>query len=381
MRIIVAPDSFKGSMTAKAAAKAMAVGIRDALPECEVIELPAADGGEGTMVNLVAATNGQIVEKQVAGPLGKTVLAGYGVLGNGRTCVVEIAEASGLTLLGAEERDPGSASTDGTGELIRHALDAGYREFIIGLGGSATNDGGTGLLRALGMNFLDDSGKAIPPGGSALEHLAAIDTDSFDPRIQDCRFIIASDVDNPLLGPNGASHIFGPQKGATDRMAESLDGSLRRYADIVEKVTGISLHDYPGAGAAGGAGGAFLAFFPAEMKRGIDVVLEASGFFDCIEACDLIITGEGRSDKQTLSGKTPFGIAQKAAACGKPVILLSGMVDPVSLNDLKEVFDEVHSVSGKTIDARQSMEEPDTWLRLRTKEVFAAFLQNHPQAT
>lgn len=381
MKIIVAPDSFKGSISAKAAAQAMASGIVDALPECEVIELPAADGGEGTMVNLVAATNGQIVKKQVIGPLGNQLLAGYGVLGNGKTCVVEIAEASGLTLLTSQERNPERTSTEGTGELIRHALDAGYREFIIGLGGSATNDGGTGILRALGMNFLDTSGQTLPPGGAALERLAAIDTGSFDSRIRDCRFIIASDVDNPLVGPNGASHIFGPQKGASSEIAERLDRSLHRYADIVEQETGVSLHDYRGAGAAGGAGGAFLAFFPAEMKRGIDVVLEASGFSHRVGTCDLIFTGEGKSDKQTLSGKTPLGIAQIAAVYEKPVILLSGTIDPVSRNDLEQIFEEVHSVAGGTVTERQSMEEPDRYLRLRTKQILTAYLQKNQQST
>ncbi|AUD13283.1 MULTISPECIES: glycerate kinase [unclassified Planococcus (in: firmicutes)] len=380
MKIIVAPDSFKGSISAEQAARAMAQGIIEAAPDSEVIELPSADGGEGTMVNLVATTNGRMVTNQVSGPLGKPVAASYGVLGNAETCVIEIAEASGLTLLSQTERNPERASTEGTGELIRHALDAGFRDFIIGLGGSATNDGGTGLLRALGMRFLDAAGEALLPGAGALDKLYAIDAHSFDPRIQDCRFVIASDVDNPLVGPNGASHIFGPQKGATDKMAEALDRKLRHYADIVEKQTGVSLHDYAGAGAAGGAGGAFLAFFPAVMRRGIDVVLEASGFSESVASSDLIFTGEGKSDRQTLSGKTAFGIAQMAAVHGKPVILLSGAIDPESRKDLMRFFEEVHSVSGGAVTEKQSMDNASVHVRKRASEILNAYLDNHPQS-
>lgn len=380
MKIIVAPDSFKGSISAEQAARAMAQGIMEAAPDSEVIELPSADGGEGTMVNLVAATNGRMVTHQVSGPLGKPVAASYGVLGNAETCVIEIAEASGLTLLSQTERNPERASTEGTGELIRHALDAGFRDFIIGLGGSATNDGGTGLLRALGMRFLDAAGEALLPGAGALDELYAIDAHSFDPRIQDCRFVIASDVDNPLVGPNGASHIFGPQKGATDKMAEALDRKLSHYADIVEKQTGVSLHDYAGAGAAGGAGGAFLAFFPAVMRRGIDVVLEASGFSESVASSDLIFTGEGKSDRQTLSGKTAFGIAQMAAVHGKPVILLSGAIDPNSRKDLMRFFEEVHSVSGGAVTEKQSMDNASVHVRKRASEILNAYLDNHPQS-
>jgi len=380
MKIIVAPDSFKGSISAEQAARAMAEGILDTAPDCKVIELPSADGGEGTMANLVAATNGCIVTQQVSGPLGKPVAASYGVLGNGETCVIEIAEASGLTLLSETERDPERTSTDGTGELIRHALDAGFRDFIIGLGGSATNDGGTGILRALGMRFLDASGKELPPGAGGLDELYTIDASSFDTRLQDCRFVIASDVDNPLIGPNGASHVFGPQKGATDEIAEVLDRKLSHYADLVEKQTGHALHDYPGAGAAGGAGGAFLAFFPAVMQRGIDVVLEASGFSESVASSDLIFTGEGKSDRQTLSGKTAFGIAQMAAVHGKPVILLSGVIDPESRKDLECFFKEVHSVSGGAVTEKQSMDHAHLHVRKRAAEILNAYLGNHPQS-
>ncbi|RAZ66470.1 glycerate kinase [Planococcus maitriensis] len=380
MKIIVAPDSFKGSISAEQAARAMAEGILDAAPGSEVIELPSADGGEGTMANLVAATNGRIVTQQVSGPLGELVSASYGVLGNGETCVIELAEASGLTLLSETERDPERASTEGTGELIRYALDAGFRDFIIGLGGSATNDGGTGILRALGMQFLDSSGEVLPPGAGPLDELYKIDASSFDSRIRDCGFVIASDVDNPLIGQNGASHVFGPQKGASDETAKDLDRKLSHYADILEKETGVSLHDVPGAGAAGGAGGAFMAFFPAVMKRGVDVVLEASGFSESVVSSDLVFTGEGKSDRQTLYGKTAFGIAQMAAAHGKPVILLSGTVDPESRSDLERFFEEVHSVSGGAVTEKQSMDNAYVHVRKRAAEILNTYLDNHPQS-
>ncbi|MBT2583409.1 glycerate kinase [Planococcus sp. ISL-109] len=373
MKIIAAPDSFKGSISAQAAARAMKSGILDVLPDAQVVELPLADGGEGTTNNLVAATGGHITHQQVTGPLGRSVKAGYGILGDGKTCVIEIAEASGLPLIRSIDRNPEIASTEGTGELIRHALDAGMREFIIGLGGSATNDGGTGMLRALGMKFLDAQGAPVKPGGGDLRRLAEIDASEFDARIQECRFLIASDVDNPLVGPNGASNVFGPQKGATEEMVERLDDNLRHYADAVERVAGIALHDYPGAGAAGGAGGAFLAFFPAQMRRGIDVVLEASGFLEHVENCDLVLTGEGKSDLQTLSGKTPYGVAELAARYKKPVLLVSGMIASDSRYALEEHFTEVHAVVGESVSQKQSFLHPEKYLRQKTKQVIAAY--------
>lgn len=375
MNIIAAPDSFKGSISAQVAARAMKHGILDAVPEAQVLELPLADGGEGTMENLVAATGGRITHKQVTGPLGKPVKAGYGILGDGKTCVIEIAQASGLPLIRPVDRNPEVASTEGTGELIRHALDDGLREFIIGLGGSATNDGGTGMLRALGMKFLDAQGKSVKAGGGDLNRLSEIDASEFDQRIQACRFLIASDVDNPLIGPNGASHVFGPQKGATKDVAKRLDDNLRHYADAVEKLTGIGLHDYPGAGAAGGAGGAFLAFFPTQMRRGIDVVLEASGFWEHVKDCDLVLTGEGKSDLQTLSGKTPYGVAEVSAQFDKPVVLISGIIAEDSRDALAAHFAEVHAVVGPCVSQKQSFLHPEKHLRKKTKQVIAAYLK------
>lgn len=263
MKIVLAPDSFKGSLTALQAAQAMAEGICNIDPTIETVLLPVADGGEGTMSSLVDATDGRIVSVVVQDPLGRQVKASYGVLGDEETCVIEIAEASGLTLLTEEEKNPLITSTFGTGELLAHALDAGLRKFIIGLGGSATNDGGAGLLQALGMKLMDANGSELALGGGALKELHAIDQRYFDKRISESDFLIACDVENPFVGPEGASSIFGPQKGATPEMAVVLDNNLTKFAALVEKLTGISLYGRKGAGAAGGAGELFKHSFQA----------------------------------------------------------------------------------------------------------------------
>ncbi len=356
------------------AANAMKEGIHLYDASINIKVLPAADGGEGTMDSLIGATSGTITTHCVFGPLGKMIHADYGVLGDEETCVIEFAEASGLMLVGEHERNPLLASSYGTGQLIVHALDAGYRRFIIGLGGSSTNDAGTGMLKALGMKFLDRTGNELPQGGGALGGLHSIDLNFFDRRIAECNFIIASDVDNPLVGHNGASYVFGPQKGANSETVKILDDNLRNFSTITEKMTGISLRDKSGAGAAGGAGGAFQAFFPSEMKRGIDVVLEAISFESHIEDTDLILTGEGKTDAQTFSGKTPFGIAEIANTHDKPVILVSGLVDEESRELLKPIFTEVHSVVGEGVTGEESMNESFLHLKMKTYHVIKNYL-------
>ena len=285
MKIIVAPDSFKGSLTAVQAAQAMEAGIREYDPTINTVLLPAADGGEGTMSSLVGATGGKLITVVVQDPLGRKIEARYGVLGDGETCVIEIAEASGLMLLSENELNPLETSSFGTGELILHALDEGFRKFIIGLGGSATNDGGAGMLSALGMSLVNEDGMELSQGGGALSELDKIDKTHFDKRISESDFIIACDVENPFVGPEGASVVFGPQKGATTEMVELLDMNLTKFANVVEKMNGNSLHKKKGAGAAGGAGGAFQAFFPGEMKQGISVVLNAISFDEHVKRC------------------------------------------------------------------------------------------------
>lgn len=351
--MIVAPDSFKGSLTAVEVAKAMKRGVQKAEESAEVHLLPVADGGEGTMQTLVTATNGQTRRVKVTDPLGKQVEAVYGVLGDGKTCVIEVASASGLTLVPANQLNPLQTTTYGTGELIKAALEEGFTSFIFALGGSATNDGGAGMLQALGAELLDGDGTAIGYGGGQLAHIQKLDLTNFDTRIARCEVTIASDVQNPFVGKDGASAVFGPQKGATEAMVEVLDQNLLGWANLVEEVTGISLHQMPGAGAAGGSGGAFQAFFPAQIKRGIDVVLNYIDFEHYVKGADFVLTGEGSIDEQTNSGKTPLGVAQAAQKMGVPTIVLAGSVGGGIETLYEHGVVSVHSI----VDGPMSLEE------------------------
>ncbi len=324
MRIIVAPDSYKGSLSAVEVADAMARGIASVLPDATIVSLPVADGGEGTVEALVAATHGRFVTQEVSGPLGEPVMARWGVLGDAATAVIEMAAASGLPLLPPERRNPLLTSTRGTGELIRAALDAGLRRLIIGIGGSATNDGGAGMARALGARFLDAGGAELPEGGAALARLARVDLSGLDPRLADTWIQVACDVGNPLCGENGASVVYGPQKGATPAMVRELDRALGHYARIVEQTTGRVVASQAGSGAAGGLGAGLRFFTPARLLPGVKIVLDAVGFEEALRNADLVITGEGCSDAQTAHGKTPLGVARLARRQGVPVICLSG---------------------------------------------------------
>lgn len=327
-KILMAPDSFKGSLTALEACEAIKTGIHLALPDAEVVEIPMADGGEGTVQSLVDATEGQIIELEVTGPLGEPVMAKYGLLGNGKTAVIEMAEASGLGYVTEKTKNPMVTTTYGTGQLIMACIDQGIQEIIIGLGGSATNDGGAGMAQALGYQLLNKKGQEIGYGGGALADLATINVDQVDSRLKEIHFIIASDVNNPLVGPNGASAVFGPQKGADEDMVQELDQNLQHLADIIQKDLGKSIADTPGAGAAGGLGGGFLAFTEAEMHKGIEIVLAYTKLKEAAVGCDLCITGEGGIDFQTKFGKTPYGVAQafKAVNPDKKVIAIAGNV-------------------------------------------------------
>ena len=391
MKIIIAPDSFKGSLSSEKAAEAIERGIKRCLPEAETVKIPIADGGEGTLESLIAATGGQKVPVRVTGPLGEPVDAEYGVIGgagagqesgeggdagSGRIAVIEMAKASGIVLVPADRLNPLKASTFGTGELIRHALNAGYRRFILALGGSATNDGGAGMLQALGMRLIGRDGKEIAPGagGGALAGIAAIDAADFDPRIAEARFVIASDVQNPLIGPAGATHIFGPQKGATPEMLEILERGMTNWADLIERTTGVRLHDRPGAGAAGGISGAFMAFFPAETRRGIDVVIEYANMRYHLQGADLVITGEGRIDHQTASGKTPMGIAQEAGKFGVPTIALAGAVgdgiEPLYAEGIQAVF----SIVRGPMSLGEAMEKAPELIEQTAEQIMRALL-------
>lgn len=324
LRIVVAPDAYKGSLTAVEAAAAMARGVRAVFPDAELVELPIADGGEGTVDALVAATGGRIEVRTVRGPLGEPVRARLGVLGSRDVAVVEMAEASGLPLVPPGRRDPRITTTFGTGELVRAALDAGLRRIVVGIGGSATNDGGAGFARALGVRFLDAAGAELPDGGAALARLDRIDLAELDPRLATAELVVACDVDNPLVGPRGASAIYGPQKGATPAVVRELDAALARYADVARRATGRDVAAVPGAGAAGGLGAGLLLFTPAVLRPGIPLVLEAVGFDARVRGADLVLTGEGRTDAQTAMGKAPAGVAAAARRLGVPVVCLSG---------------------------------------------------------
>ncbi|MBX8598234.1 glycerate kinase [Pseudomonas cichorii] len=324
MKIVIAPDSFKDSLSAQAVATAIASGLADVWPTAELIQCPMADGGEGTIEAVLAACNGQLMSAEVRGPLQSPVQAHWGWLPHSRTAIIEMAMASGLQLLTLEQRNACITTTYGTGQLIAQALDAGAQRVILAIGGSATNDAGTGMLSALGARFLDGNDQPLASGGLALAQLARVDLSGFDPRLADVRFEIAADVDNPLCGPNGASHIFGPQKGASPEQVLALDAALGHFADLSVQAVGQDLRDSPGSGAAGGMGFAAKAYLKASFRAGVEVVADLTGLEQALVGADLVITGEGRFDAQTLRGKTPFGVARVAARHQVPVIVLAG---------------------------------------------------------
>jgi glycerate 2-kinase len=326
MKFVLAPDSFKESMSAKKAALAMEKGIRRVFPDaiCEIV--PMADGGEGTVESLVDATDGRIIKKEVTGPLGKKVAAEYGLLGDGQIAVIEMASASGLQLVSPGERNPMTATTYGTGELIRDALDRGVNRILMGIGGSATNDGGAGMLQALGVSFKDKNGKELAWGGGALGGLASIDMSGLDARLKEVQIDVACDVTNSLTGPSGASYIYGPQKGANPETVAVLDQHLAHYAAVVKEVLGMDIVEVPGSGAAGGLGAGLLAFLNARLKKGVELVIEYTGLDDKISGADYVFTGEGSIDSQTLFGKTLFGVAKAARSHSVPVIAFAGRV-------------------------------------------------------
>lgn len=324
MKIVIAPDSFKESLSAMEVSKAIERGFKTVFPNADYYKMPMADGGEGTVQSLVDATNGTIEERIVTGPLGNPVKAFFGVMGDGKTAVIEMAAASGLHLVPIEQRNPLVTTTRGTGELILTALDLGIEHIIIGIGGSATNDGGAGMVQALGGRLLDGKGNDIEAGGGALSEIVSVDLAGLDQRIEKVKIEVACDVDNPLTGSKGASAIFGPQKGATPEMVQLLDQNLTHFADVVEASTGKSFRTIEGAGAAGGLGASLAAFLNAELKRGIQIVLDAVNFADVVKDADLVITGEGKIDHQTIYGKTPIGVAKAAKKYGVPVIGIAG---------------------------------------------------------
>jgi glycerate kinase len=328
MKIVVAPNSFKGSLSATQAAAAMASGVRQVFPDAEVIEIPVADGGDGTVEALVKARNGIYRWANVEGPLGDPVLAPLGLIDGGSTAVVELASASGFELIQPAHRDPRKTSTFGFGQLLDAARQAGVKSIIAGIGGSATNDGGTGMAQALGFRFLDMAGRDLPRGGSALSRLERIDPTGLNPGWRSVKVMVACDVTNPLTGPEGASYIYGPQKGADPLMVRQLDAALVHLAKVIERDFGKSVANIPGAGAAGGTGAGLIAFLDAQLMPGAALVVEASGFDQKLPGADLVLTGEGRADSQTAYGKAPGEVARRAKAARIPVLLISGTKGP-----------------------------------------------------
>lgn len=328
MKFIIAPDSFKGSLTAQDAAKAIRRGLSKVFPDADYVQVPMADGGEGTVQTLVDATQGHLIEATVLNALGEVVTASYGILGDEETAVIEMAAASGLQWVNADTMNPLITTTYGTGQLIRDALDHNIRRFIIGLGGSATNDGGAGMAEAMGVRFLDLQNQPLRRGGAALVDLQTIDITNLDPRLAESEILLASDVTNPLIGDNGASTVFGPQKGASPAMVKQLDQALQNYAKILENQLAIEVADKPGSGAAGGLGAGFLAFTSAKMNSGIELVIDAVDLVNKIQNADYVFVGEGSIDSQTQFGKTPMGVAKviKTVAPQAKVIGLAGVV-------------------------------------------------------
>lgn len=372
MKIVIAPDSYKESLSALEVASAIEAGFREIYPDAEYIKLPVADGGEGTVEAMVAATQGRVVQVEVTGPLGEAVPGFFGVSGDERCAFIEMAAASGLELLPPAARNPLKTTSWGTGELIRHALDLGVTRMIIGIGGSATNDGGSGMVQALGAQLLTADGQPIAPGGAGLSTLAKIDISGLDPRLTQCRIDVACDVTNPLVGDDGASAVFGPQKGATPEMVAQLDRALAHYAEQIAQDLDLDVLTLEGGGAAGGMGAALYAFCGAHLRPGIDIVTDALHLDALVADADLVITGEGRIDSQTIHGKVPVGVARVAKRYQIPVIGIAGSltadVGVVHQHGLDAVFSVLHRIC--SLD--EALAEAGTNVRMAARNIAAA---------
>lgn len=371
MKIVIAPDSYKESLTALEVAIEIEAGFKEIFPDAVYFKMPVADGGEGTVQAMIEATNGKRIDVQVTAPLGNKVTAFYGLTGDGTTAVIEMAAASGLSLVPKEKRNPLHTTSYGTGELIRSALDAGARNFIIGIGGSATNDGGAGMVQALGAKLLDDQGKDIPLNGEGLGRLSKIDLTGFDPRLKESSIAVACDVDNPLCGPRGASAIFGPQKGATPEIIQQLDGYLKNFGNIIKRDLNVDVAEVPGAGAAGGMGAALMGFMGGNLRPGNEIVAEAVGLEQVVEDADLVITGEGRIDGQTIFGKTPIGVAQVAKRHSKPVIAIAGCLREDAHVVYEKGLDAIFSIIYTSCSVEEALRDGAANLRLTARNIAA----------
>lgn len=362
-RIVVAPDSFKESLDAVRTANAIAAGFHRVFPTLDIIKIPMADGGEGLVHTLVAATGGRLMISRVSGPLSEPVDAVWGILGDGKTCVIEMAAASGLPLVPMERRNPLYTTTYGTGELIREALDTGCSQIIVGVGGSATNDGGAGMAQALGARLLDADNIDISFGAEGVSKLHKIDVSAMDPRIKNTDIIVAADVKNPLCGPSGASHVYGPQKGATPEMLPLLDKTMRHFAAIIVKYLQVDVAELPGSGAAGGLGAGLMAFLMAKIRPGVDVVLDVVGLEAVLQSgVDLVVTGEGEINSQTAYGKVPVGVAKAAKKYCVPVVALVGSVGDGASDVLQHGIDAYFSIISRPMSLQESIGNADELL-------------------
>ncbi|WP_318389731.1 glycerate kinase [Enterobacter sp.] len=371
MKIVIAPDSYKESLSALEVATAIEQGFREIWPDADYIKLPVADGGEGTVQAMVEATAGRIIHVDVTGPLGESVKGFYGLSGDERSAFIEMAAASGLELVPPAKRNPSITTSRGTGELIRHALDAGVKHIIIGIGGSATNDGGAGMVQALGAKLLNADGESLGQGGGELDRLAKIDISELDKRLKTCRIEVACDVTNPLTGDDGASAVFGPQKGATPEMIVRLDNGLHHYARIIQHDLDVDVLKLAGGGAAGGMGAALYAFCGAELRRGIEIVTDALHLDEHVKDADLVITGEGRIDSQTINGKVPVGVAKVAKRYNKPVIGIAGSLTADVGVVHEHGLDAVFSVIFTICSLEDALENAGENVRLTARNVAA----------
>ena len=383
LRVIVAPDKFRGSLTAAEAARAIARGVSAAAPASRVDVAPMADGGEGTVDALVAATGGTFHDVDVTGPLGSPVRARFGLLGDGTTAAIEMAAASGLALVPFAQRDPSRTTTRGTGELVLAAVASGARRIILGIGGSATNDGGAGFAQALGYRLLDREGRELPPGGGALAALDRVDPAGRDPRLDGVSIEVACDVDNPLCGPRGASAVYGPQKGADAAMVQALDRNLSRLADVVARDLGRSVRDLPGAGAAGGLGGGLVAFAGGRLEPGIDLVIRAVNLAERLRGADLCVTGEGAIDASSAFGKTAVGVARLARELGCPTIALAGAIAPGGEAVLAEGVSAMFSLCNRPMGLDEAVAHAGELLERAAGQAVRCFLagRNQPART
>ncbi len=359
MNILIAPDSFKDCLSAKEVAHNIEKGIRKIMPGADIKILPLADGGEGTVDALVAATKGVIKKVRVHDPLMREIDSFFGILGDGNTAVIEMAAASGIELLKENERNPWITTTFGTGELIKHALDVGCKKLVIGIGGSSTNDAGAGMVQALGGSFRDPSGKETGFGGGMLSDISVIDMAKLDKRINRCSILVACDVDNPLYGENGAAMVYSLQKGAGADMAAKLDHNLRHFASLIKDTLDIDVASIPGAGAAGGTGAGMVAFLNAVMKPGFGIIKDITGLEEEMQRTDVVITGEGRIDYQTQYGKAPYGVAQLAVKYNKPVIAIAGTLGERYEELYSRGFDLIIPIADKPMELKDSISKAD----------------------